>query len=227
MRRLTVLGLALALTLGLVLPAAAQLNFLPAPNQFSQPGPGGIVQWSNASASCVNTTNACNFWGATLGSSFFATSPLTNQTPAISTTMPLHLSMRGLMTTNTGVQQISKLSVGINYGGSTATIPLVNNVTLPPDLSNIPVNLDVWLNPIATASSPGNTQSMFMTARLSWGLPYVTAPGSVATEAVFNSAVIGTTPTQSPTTLNVLWQYGSASATNAVRFYQRMLTIGE
>lgn len=225
MRRLTVLALALALTLGLVLPAAAQtLNLQPAPNQYTNPGPGGVVQWSTASASCSNTTNECNFWGATPGSSFFATSPLTNQTPPTATTLPLHLQMQGRMHTAAAGQQNSAgpISVGINYGGSAASLSLVNNFLVPVSQLNVPVQIDVWLSPIATGTAPGNTT--FIKARMTLGS---SQGASYATESVFNAVTVGTQATASPTALNVIWRWGSAAQTNAVQFYQRKLMIGE
>ena len=220
-RRLTALALTLALSLGLVLPASAQIA---APQTYTIPGAGGVVQWSTASASCANTTGECNFWGATLPASYFASSPQTNQTPPVATSLPLHLTMLGRLTTNTGAQQVSTLSIGVNYGGAEATIPLVNNVSLPRDMVGVPVKLDVWMSPIATNTAPGNT--VLLTGRFSWGAPYVTAPAGFATEAVFNSSVVGRTRTASATSLNVMVRFGSASTSNAIQMYNRNLVIG-
>lgn len=221
-RRLTALALSLALTLGLTLPAAAQIA---APATYSIPGAGGVVQWSTASASCANTTGECNFWGATLPPSYFSTSSLTNQTPPVATSLPLHLTMLGTMTSNTGAQQVSTLTIGVNYGGAEATMPLVNNVSLPQALIGVPVKLDVWMSPIATNTAPGNT--VLLTGRFSWGAPYVTAPAGFATESVFNAVVVGRTRTASAATLNVNLRFGSASTSNAINFYNRTLVIGQ
>lgn len=216
-RRLTTLALALTLTLGLAWPAAAQIA---APSTYSIPGPGGVIQWSTASATCANTTQECNLWGVTLPAAYFSTSSQTNQTPPVATSLPLHLTMLGRMQTNPPTQgSTSTLSVSINYGGAEATLPLVNNIVLPTNGVNIPVKLDVWMSPIATNTAPGNT--VFLSGRVQFG------PSSFASESAFNGVVVGQTRTASNAAINVIWRYGSASSANAVQMYNRTLVIGQ
>ena len=217
MRRLTALALSLALLVGLALPAAAQIA---TPQTYSVPGAGGVIQWSTASASCANTTQECNFWGVTLPASYFATAPLTNQTPPVSSSLPLHLTMLGRVHSNLSCQScVNPLSVSINYGGAEATISLANNIILPTGMLNVPVKLDVWLSPIATNTPPGNTTHLM--GQLTFG------PSAGATSTTLNAQVVGTTRTASAAAINVIWRFGSASSSNAVQFYNRTLVIGQ
>ena len=215
MRRLSALAFLIALTLSAG-PVAAQ-------QQYTTPGPGGVIAQSGASVSCTNTTTACTLWTYTIPQGFFATARQTNQTPAVGVSPPLHLSMRGLLTTNTGTGVTGTLNVGVNFGGTTATIALVNGYTVLDNYSNRPVFLDVWLQPLATAVS-ANTMTLYGTLRV--GADATTGTVLLATETSFNASVIGTTTLNVARTLAVNWLWGSASQTNAARFYQRSLQIG-
>ena len=225
LRRLTVFALLLALTLGLAGPAGAQAV---QPNQYTTPGPGGIIAYSTASITSANTTGEYTMWSYTIPQGFMGTSSATNQTPPVRSSLPLHLVMLGNISTAgpaSGNGSGIPLSIGVNFGGTTATMSLVNNIPITNGMAARPMRLDVWLAPIATT---GTTNTVYMTGKLSF---YPAANGAIvptvgATETAFNATVIGTTSIQTAQTLAVNWRWGTASTTNAGTFYQRSLSIG-
>lgn len=212
-------ALALLLLAAGVVPAAAQTT-------FPIIGPGGVVDFNTASTTCVNTTASCALYNATIPTGLVATSPASNMaaanppsTPsqAVRTPPPLHLQLRGTLTTPSG-GQIGTINAGANYGGTTATIALLNAHTpVPPGaLSGVPIQIDVWYVPLATAIGAN-------TGTLSGRVAYSAA---AATETVINSFVVGTTRSDQPFDLNVSWLWGSGSNTNSLTIFNKTLVIG-
>lgn len=226
LRRLTALALVLTLALGLASPAAAQLS---APtSQYTQPGPGGVVAWSTASLSVNNLTTAYCVFCYTVPAGFMATSTANNQVPPRMTTLPLKYTMVGTISTQAsaiGTGTAIPLSIGINWGGSTATFSMINNSVMQQGMSAVPYTLEVWATPIATT---GSANSVFLRGRFTHGQNGTgsSPAGANASEAVWNGSVIGTTDfrTQQQFAVNVQW--GSQSTTNAFVIYERVLSIG-
>lgn len=220
MRRMIRLAALLLLPLAVgVTPALAQTT-------FPIVGPGGFVDFNTASTTCVNTTASCALYNATIPTGLVATAPAANiaaanppSTPAqsVRTPLPLHLTLRGTLTTPSG-GQIGTINAGANYGGSTATIALLNAHTpVPPGaLSAVPIQIDVWYVPLATGIGVN-------TGTLSGRVAYSAA---ASTETVVNSFVIGTTRSDQPFDLNVSWLWGSGSNTNSLTIFNKTLQIG-
>lgn len=215
MRRM--LGLALALCLAL-------LPITPAAAQYATIGPGGVVNFSTASTTCVNTATACTLYSYTIPQGLVATMSLapataTTTVPNILTSPPLHFTARGLLSTQSSP---GTLNVGVNFGGSTATLALVNGITPIASLVQQPVTLEVWLAPLITGTDTG-ANTVVMSARLAYQNGTTIA---LASETTFNAAVLGTTSVRSAQTLSILWRWTTASNTNAISLHQRLLQVG-
>ena len=227
MRRIVTVLCLLAL---LALPVAAWAQPLP-----PLVGPGGILQYLTASVSLYNTTAEGILYNTSIPGARVATAPAINTTTLWSTTAPLHLKMLGTINTGAGNPV---LSVGVNFGGSSATLALLNSVLMPGHIGNLPLQLDVWLSPIASFAATnitGNNVTVFLSARLShqatatiinpsFGSGQSAIAG--ATQITFNSSVLGTTQLASPVALNVFARWQAASGLNSLAIYQRILKIG-
>jgi hypothetical protein len=215
MRRMLGLALALCLALTPVAPAYAQ---------FATVGPGGVVDYSTASTTCVNTATACTLYTYTIPQGLVATGTIapataTTTMPNVSTSPPLHFVARGVLSTQSTPGTIN---VGVNFGGSTATLALVNGVSPTASLALTPVTLEVWVSPVKTATDTA-ANTVVVNARLAYQVG--TAIGT-ASEVTFNANVVGTTSVRSAQALSVLWRWTTASNTNAITLYQRTLGIG-
>ena len=224
MRALRVL---LLVGLCLILPAAAWAQL---PRII---GPGGILEYNTASVSLYNTTAEGILYNTSIPGAYAATAPAINTTTLWSTSAPLHLKMLGTVNTSAGNPV---LSVGVNFGGSGATLTLLNSVLMPGNMANLPLQLDVWLSPIASFSATnitGNNVTVFLTARLTHQATGTiinpdsgrySTPG--ATQVTFNASVLGTTRLASPVALNVLARWTVANGLNSIAIYQRILKQG-
>jgi len=196
-------------------------------------GPGGVLEYNTASVSLYNTTAEGILYNTSIPGAYVATAPAINTTTLWSTTAPLQLKMLGTINTSAGNPV---LSVGVNFGGSSATLALLNNVLMPGNMANLPLALEVWLSPIASFSATnitGNNATVFLTARLRHQATGTiinpdsgrySTPG--ATQVTFNASVLGTTRLASPVTLNVFARWQTANGLNAIAIYQRILKIG-
>lgn len=211
--------------IALLLLAALALDWTPglppkpvpvASAQFGITGPGGVVNYTTASVTCTNTTAACTLYSTTVPAGLMATGSIASST-TIGTPPGLHLIMLGTLNTPSS-GQIGTINLGANFGGSTATLTLLNGHTPAPPgaLTTVPIQIDVWISDIATATT---ANTVWLRGRVA----YVAASG---TETVVNSQVLGTTALNVAQTLAVNWNWGSASNTNALNLYNQQLIIG-
>lgn len=197
MRRL----IALALLLLLAVPAAAQQNL----NQY----PSGTFDIAPTAVSVTNTAAATTLYTKTVPASisenFHGTKPGATQ---------LHLSLLGTISTNPSAGSTGAANLGCNFGGTTATIALVNGYTFPVGLSSAPLVLDVWVRQQGAGE--------VVVGRLQVASVSTTTGNTTAN---FLSSVIGTTAVTAPQTLACTWQWGSASATNTLTINNGTLAI--
>lgn len=191
----------LALFTLLILAVAA----IPAYAQPGLIGPGGLVVSNGASVSISNSSTATTIFTWTIPAGM-----------AQKNYAPLHLKALGYITTNP--YSVDTVNVGCNYGGSTATISLVNGVTPTAALSAVPVTLDVWLHGYALTQSNGITGAIYGR----FGVMQ-----SAGTETVYTAMANGTTPQGTSNALTCTWKWASASATNSVVFTNGHLVQGE
>lgn len=216
---------------GALAPAEAQVSYS-IPNQ-------GVLQYTTASVAMVNTTAATSLWSSLIPGAYTATAPNTNSAYSPSfvvTPPPLHLTLHGSISTNIASSSVGTLNMGVNYGGGSsgvASLALANALVLDRNLASVPVQIDVWMSPVATATAtaiPGAGACFF----------YMSATLKVATASF--TGVLGAGPTvvdahvcgtsggaflASAQQLNVIANWASASATNALSIYRGVLVIGE
>ncbi len=231
--------LALALAVLLVLPAAASAQTV-----IPILGPGGVLAYSNASMTAVNTIADITLFSYQIPAGLIATGTTAGATvPILGTTMtagalmatpvPLHLRMIGDITTNQGVSGPGTFNLGIGLGASTATITLASAVAPLPNLVQRAAQIDVWISPIATTTATPNTPNSGNTVYLSARLRFDNTQSNggtvanVASETIINGNVIGTISTQTAPTFTVIWKWSSASQTNNVTFRNRIFKVGD
>ena len=123
MRRL--IALALLLSLALAVPATAQMNL----NKW----PSGILDRTTAAVTIANSATA-----TTMYSYYVPANISQNLRGTIPGGGALHLTLVGLLTTN--AYSVGNTNIGCNFGGTTATISLVNASAFTAGLSAIPVS---------------------------------------------------------------------------------------
>lgn len=195
MRRLIAAILAVLL---LAVPAAAQQQL----NQF----PGNLVNKSTSTITISNTTTATTLYTTTVPVRYFQ-----NLRQPFAGAGSLHLSLLGTITT---APQPGAANLGCNFGGSTASIALVNGATITGAISSAPFILDLWVR-TQTATVP------FVMGRLH----VQTVAGT--TILPFSAAVVGTTSLTAAQTLVCTWQWGSANSTNSLTINSGALMVGE
>lgn len=229
MRRLGIV-LALLVVAGVFAgPAAAQPPFTFGLNAQ------GIIQYSTASVSVVNSTTASALWSSTVSGALTATSANANWTPSsVATPPPLHLVLQGQLTTNIGTGAVGNINMGVNYGGGVtgvASLALINGIALPNNMNSAPWTLDVWFSPVATATN-GNTPgagSCYFWLNAELRIASNTASNGLSAPLFFANSVCGTTGgafLASAEQLNVLMNWASASATNSFNVYRGVLMYG-
>lgn len=213
----------LALAAPLVGPASAQVVV----------GPQRLLDYTAASVTAVNTTGAVTLYSYQIPPGFVATGTRGN---AVVAGPPLHLGLVGLLTTNQGVGAAGAINIGVNYGGSTATIALANARVLDGSMTNVPVTIDVWLSPIATPANINATPTGQNTVLLTGQIAYasnlgastvVGIPANFATVTSLNAGVIGSTKLNVAQTLSVIWQWASGSNSNSFSVYRGTLRQGD
>jgi hypothetical protein len=207
----------------------------------------GLVNATIASVNAANTTTETLLYQYPIPAALIASwTALNNAFGA----PPLHLRLNGLMRTAGGTGlggNNAPATLGVNLGGSAATMTILNGLTLPSDLGSgtscgsgaamgvgacyAPVAIDVLFSPIATVTTQNCTDlrpcsySVYMSGR------FMTASiaannNSLATELTVNTATLGTVNVLTSQTLNVLWRWGSAASVNTLNIYNGSLTIG-
>lgn len=226
-RRLIAVLLMVLLGVGLASPAHAQFPTVA----------HGIAYATAASVSAANTLSSVRLFEYNVPAGLYATGSRSSVQGTVTLTnvvvapASIHLRLLGSLQTNQGVGSVGNLNLGANFGGSTATIALVNARAPQHSLSAVPLQIDVWVQPIATATT-GNT--VWLTGRVTWGLESVGdadqnhGSAANATITTFNASVLGTTSLQNAVTnLVVNAQWGSASRTNSLNIYSGVVKIGE
>jgi hypothetical protein len=206
----------------------------------------GMVMSTVASVNAANTTSETLLYQYPIPAALIA-SWTTNNTAFGAA--PLHLRLTGLLRTAGGTGlggNNAPATLGVNLGGASATMTILNGATLPSDIGAgtscgsgaamgvgacyMPMAIDVVISPIATVTTQNCTDvrpcaySLFMTGRFMTAS--FTAANAQATEYAVNVATLGTINTQTSQTLNVLWRWGSASSVNAVNIYNGVLKLG-
>jgi hypothetical protein len=197
----------------------------------------GIAQYSTASISAVNTTAPVALWSSTIPGPFTATSANSNWTPSsVATPPPMHLVLQGNLTTNVASASVGPVNIGVNFGGGVtgvASLALANASVFDRNLATVPMQLDVWFAPVATATAtslPGGGACFFhMSARLTIATASTTGVLAGASPTILDAQACGTVGggfLASAEQLNVLWQWGSASLTNSATIYRGTLLYG-
>lgn len=184
--------------------AQMQLNTIPA-------GPIAITNTQVTVANSITSTTLASF---TIPMRYFQNL----KQPLIGAT-GLHLVLIGTITTNVGSGAQGAMNLGCNFGGTTASISLINAATTTPaGLVAAPFIVDVR---VRASAAVANGQFLH-------GMASIAGPQTGA--AAFTSyaaAVYGTTPTTANQTLSCAWMWGSAAATNALTLNSASLTIGD
>jgi hypothetical protein len=197
---------------------------------FPLVGPGGTLIYSNASVTNVNNGNEISLFQYIVPAAYVATGtnvPAGAATPIFTATattsslwetpQPMHFRALGLLAGGAA----TTLNLGINFGGTVATIVLNNNIIGAISGPGTPARLDVWLAPIAsTTATPNAVNNFFMAARFA----YVNSSG---TETVVNGSTIAAVNLASPTVLNVVSRWGAAATGSMLTFFERILKLGE
>ena len=195
MRRLIALLLLVALALAVPASAQQQLNIYPS----------GIINLAETAVTIANSTTATTLYSTSIPATYYG-----NLFQPFRGARALHLKMLGTVTTNAPSGGVGTTNLGCNYGGSTATISLVNGSALTANLSAVPLMLDLWVR----ASGTGQ----FLYGRLN-------VQSAATTLIPYAATVLGTTSMTAPQTLICTWQWASASTTNSVTINAAMLAI--
>lgn len=233
LRRLSAIVLLALLPLSLSpQPAGAQSADLP---NFFTPGnvSGGVLGCDYASRSFSNLGTAFTLYSFLVPQAYVATMTLAPTLTATNTSwnwtsdVPLHFRALGTFRTNPGSGAGGNFNLGVNFGGATATITLVNAHPLSGNLTDAPWRLDVYLMPYASAVA-ANTLRV-------WGeFQYATEAGSNAqlmnqrpTPPQFYAYVLGTTSIATAQTFTVSAQFASATITNSMNRHSACWKLGE
>lgn len=197
MRRPGILVLALGCLLALASPVLAQPQLL---------GPGGLYSSTGASVTATNVNTAVQIYGYAVPASLFQ-----------GNFAPLHVRLMGTLSTNVASGAVGTVNLGCNFGGTTATLTLVNAVAYTANQSNSPITVDLYLSGYSASQANG------ITVNLSGRLGIVQAAG---TETVYSAQVDGTTATNVVQNLVCNWLWASAAATNSLSIRNGSLILG-
>ena len=197
MRRFGILLSALLCVLALASPVLAQPQLL---------GPGGLYNSTGASVTAVNTATAVPIY-------LYAVPPGLVQ----GNFAPLHVRLQGLLSTNVATGAVGTVNVGCSYGGTTATLTLVNAVSFTANQTNSPLTLDLYLTGYSASQANG------IIVNLSGRLGIVQAAG---TETVYATQVDGTTAVNIAQNLRCDWLWASAATTNSLVIKNGSLILG-
>lgn len=200
---LSILVAVLPMLVGVGSAAAQQLNKYP----------GSIVDIKSTTVTIANTVAQTSMYSITIPPRYFKV----NAQPLLGGAA-LHLVLMGTITTNQGAGSVGNINVGCNFGGTTASIALVNAQAPQASLVAQPFNMDVWVRAQGTS-----TASEFLMGRLE------IAPTQVlnASTSTYNAAVTGTTSLTANQTLACAWGWGSAATTNSLTINSAVLSVGE
>jgi hypothetical protein len=180
--------------------------------------PNAQVISTGASANATNTSGAVTLFTYSVPSSLLQ-----------GNFSPLHLRMVGQLSTNINDAAVGTVNAACNFGGTTASIMLLNSSTATPawntlrgSLTNAPLTIDVWLNGYAAPQSNGIIESIIGRMEVA----SVTATATQSPMVFASSTSAGTTAVTSAATLACTWQWTSASATNSIQIFNGTLSAG-
>jgi hypothetical protein len=187
--------IALTLVLLLAVPAVAQQQL----NRY----PGNIVTVAPTAVTIANSTTATSIFSTTIPRTF-----LEQFRQPYAGAGALHLKLLGTVTTSLFP---GAANLGCNFGGTTATISLVNGATLTASLTAAPWFADVWVRAQGTGEVIyGNLELQTVAA---------------TTRVPFMTMATGTTSLTAAHTMACAWQWASASNTLVVN--NATLVVGE
>lgn len=198
MRRLTAFLVALALVAA---PFASTVTAQPVLY-----GPGGLVNSSGASATVTNSTTATSLYSYTIPAGMLQ-----------GNFAPIHVKLNGSLTTNP--YSVGTANLGCNFGGSTASLTLLNAVTFDAGLSAEAFSVDLWLSGYTSAQTGGVTT--FLTGQAKY------QSSTAATVKEYSDTVQGTTSVGSSQAIACTFQWASASATNSLLIYNGKTVAGD
>ena len=201
-----------ALLLSLLLALTAS-----SPAQGQVLGMGSVLPGGNAAASVsvVNTATAGTLYSVTVPATIFQQFA-TGQRGATR----LHTKLVGYLSTHSTTDSVGRVNLGCNFGGSTATIALLNAFTWPKGLSSVPMTIDLWL----AADSAGTGQVLF--GQLATG-QNTNSDATRNEQNTIMALVVGTTGMNANRTLTCSWQWASAAALNGVTISNGITVVGE
>jgi len=205
-------GLIALLIVGLVLPPMLEVRPVAAQVQLNT-YPSGPVDINNTTVTVANTAAATTLYTKSIPPRYFQ-----NLKQPLAGAGALHLVLLGTITTNQGVSAPSSMNIGCNYGGTTASIALVNGIAPVASLVAAPWRIDLWLR----------TQGTSTTSEFLFGEMNIAGTQALnASQSVFNAAVTGTTSITANQTLACIMQWSSAAATNSLTVNSAVLGIGQ
>lgn len=175
--------------------------------------PGDIISLQTSSVSATNTAAATTLYTTVIPMTYFVTGR--QPFPGAG---GLHLKLFGTITTAQGIGAPGAANLGCNFGGSTATISLVNGASMPPSLVASPMTVDVWLR----QQTPGTPFRQVLFGQV---LIASSSTTSFAFPATYFASVIGQTAMNAPQTFACTWQWGSAATTNSIIINHGTLSI--
>jgi hypothetical protein len=170
-------------------------------------GPGGLVNSSGASVSVTNTATATSIYSYSVPGGMVQ-----------GNFAPLHLRLVGVVSTNPSSGGVGNFDVGCNFGGSTASIALVNAGTLDNGLSSAPIMIDLFLTGYTAVQANGVKESLQGVLNYQSG---------TATQPKQYSAQVQGTTALSTQTLTCIWKWASAATTNSLIIYNGRLSAGD
>src|SRR5262245_50034209 len=204
----------------------------------------GVIHATVASVNVANTTSEQLLYQYPIPAALIASWTSSNIAFGAA---PIHLRLNGGIRTVGTVGGVTA-TLGVNLGGSTATMVVVNGNLLQSDLGSgtacsgaamgigacqAPVALDVMISPIATVTSQNCTDlrpcayTLFMTGRFVYASTSQTGLAGnnhgFATENAYNVASLGTVNNLTGQTLNVFWRWGAAASGNSLNIYNGIL----
>ena len=229
----------------MIAPGVAVAQNVDGPNFFTPAQvSGGVLGCDYASRSVANSVQPTQFYQMVVPGAYTATQTLT---PTLSSTVsswnwtssvPLHMRMLGTITSNQGVDSPGTVNMGINYGGTNASLSLVNGHPISGSLIDAPFRLDVYLMPYASGTSGGGTSNMIggvpRTGRLWAEFHYASVTrsqgatlGQPLGPIYFASFITTNFPISSNTQFNVEWRWASGAQTNSINRHSACWKLGE
>jgi len=196
--------------------AALAILMIAAPLAWGQyqGGPGNTLINAPSAVTVSNTTTATTLYSQVLP----AVVSERGSSLQVGATA-IHVKLIGTISTNPGIGSAGSVNLGCNYGGSTATITLINALTLDGSLSLQPYTIDLWLR------QQGSSQ--ILQGRWELVNPTRTSGSQIATTTTTSATVTGTTSMSAAQTILCTLQWASTGASNSWVVNNGLMVIGE